>query len=63
MSRGGSKQPRPFWPILQHTLESEQSLSFLHGLGLFCAAPDPTLNTAGQKFSLPEKIDTRDHIV
>lgn len=52
----GSTQPRSLWLVLQHTLESEQSLSFLHELGIFCPAPDPKLDTEGQSFSLPLSV-------
>ena len=56
---GGSTHPRSPFLVLQHTFESEQSLSFLHGLGLLCPVPDPKLDSLGQTFSFPEKINKR----
>lgn len=56
---GGSTHPRSLFLVLQHTLESEQSLSFLHGLGLLCPTPDPKLDSLGQTFSFPEIINKR----
>ena len=59
----GSTQALSLRLVLQHTLESEQSLSFLHELGIFCAWPDLKLDTEGQSLSLPGEINIRNNIV